>query len=95
MSVYSGFATRKQELLYAELSETLVQALVKRITKFYQGASCNEEVFCESVRKIYMNMAELEPYKVPTLTYEAPSAQVQRVPQASRPVAQHQGRPAE
>jgi len=64
MSVYSGFATRKQELTYAELSESLVMALVRRLTKFYQGAACNESIFCDSLRKIYMGMSKLEEYKV-------------------------------
>lgn len=59
MSVYSGFATRKQELSYAELAESLVMALVRRLTKFYQAAPCNEAVFCDSLRKIYVGMSKL------------------------------------
>jgi hypothetical protein len=39
-------------------------ALVRRLTKFYQAAPCNESIFCDSIRKIYIGMSKLEEYKV-------------------------------
>lgn len=69
MSVYSGFATRQQELKYNNLLENLVIAFKKRIMKFYNNELCDEQKFMLLIKKIYKKMFLLEKGKFMTPKY--------------------------
>lgn len=69
MSVYSGFATRQQELKYNGLLENLVIALKKRLIKFYNQEPCDESKFKLLIKKLYKKMFLLEKGKFMTPKY--------------------------
>ena len=69
MSVYSGFATRKQENKYNNLLENLVIAMKKRLIKFYNQEACDEDKFKLLIKKIYKKMYLLEKGKFMTPKY--------------------------
>jgi hypothetical protein len=59
MSIYSGFATRFQEEAYDNCIDSLLYILQKRIIKFYQGDTADEEKFVSLVLKLHQQMRNM------------------------------------
>ena len=63
MSIYSGFATRFQEESYDHCLDSLLYLLQKRIIKFYQNDTADEERFITLVLKLHQQMRNMEKSK--------------------------------
>ena len=60
MSLYNGFVNKEQETKYYTLIHYLLQALTKRLLKFYAGESCNESKFIHILAKITRKISKME-----------------------------------
>lgn len=63
MSIYNGFINHEQEGRYYELIKYLVEALEKRLIKFYRGEPCNESKFARLIAKIRYKIVKMESKK--------------------------------
>lgn len=64
MSVYSGFATRNQEMVYDSLIGNLLAAMALRIVKFYKQEAVDEKKFRGVVEHQHKYLKKLEKRKV-------------------------------
>lgn len=64
MSIYSGFATRNQELLYDTLIGNVIAALSLRIVKFYRQEQVDERKFRGVLEHQCKYLKKLEKRKV-------------------------------
>lgn len=70
MSIYSGFATRRQEEAYDSLVVDLITVLQRRIIKFYLGQETDEQKFNSVLEHLqeYLRKMELNKYQQPKLS---------------------------
>lgn len=63
MSLYNGFVSKEQESKYYTLVHYLLQAVTKRLLKFYAGEPCNESKFLQILSKITRKIGKMEQNK--------------------------------